>query len=115
MTSRPAISLIALMTLVVLGRVTTAAAADIGAPMHCITYNVGADTHTECSPGPAPPPAAALRCTNYTVGTDLQAECTPVPATRLGPLRGRITSPPLAVAPHCITYAIGSSRYVECR
>ena len=104
-----------LLFLMVIGSAVTAVAADVGAPMHCITYNAGADTYTECAPGPAAAPAAALRCSNYTVGTDLHAECATVPATRLGPLRGQIASPPLAVAPHCITYAIGSSRYVECR
>jgi len=89
--------------------------ADVGSPMHCITYNVGTDTHTECSPGPTAPPGKALQCYNYTVGTDQRTACAAVPATHLGPFRGKIVSPPLVVAPHCITYSIGTSRYVECR
>jgi hypothetical protein len=96
----------------------TAAAAipvDIGSPMHCSTYTVGADTHTECSPGPSAPPAAAFRCYDYIVGTDTHAECSPVPATRLAPLRGKIAAPPPATSPRCYTYRIGSSTYTECR
>ena len=96
----------------------TAAAAspvDIGSPMHCTTYTVGADTHTQCSPGPSSPPAAAFQCYDYTVGTDAQVACSPVPATRLAPLRGKIAAPPPAAAPHCYTYRIGASIYTECR
>jgi hypothetical protein len=89
--------------------------ADVGSPMHCITYNVGADTHTDCFPGPASPPGTSIQCYNYTVGTDMRTACAAVPATQLGPLRGKIVSPPLVVPPHCITYSIGTSRYVECR
>ena len=89
---------------------------DIGSPVHCSTYIVGADTHTECSAGPAAPPAAALRCHDYAVGTDTHAECSAVPATRLAPRGGKIvTPPPPALAPRCYTYHIGSSTYVECR
>ena len=88
---------------------------DIGSPMHCTTYTVGADTHTQCSPGPSSPPAAAFTCYDYTVGTDTHAACSPVPATRLAPLRGRIAAPPAAASPHCYTYRIGTSTYTECR
>lgn len=111
-TTRPAASAVLLLWILV-GAMSTIG--DIGAPIHCITYNVGADTHTECSAGPAAPPGALIQCSNHTVGTDLQTECARVPATRVGPFRGRIVAPPLVVAPHCITYFIGSSRYVECR
>ena len=86
-----------------------------GSPMHCATYTVGADTHTECSSGPSAPLAAAFKCHDYTVGTDIHAECSPVPATRLAPLRGKIAAPPPAIAPRCSTYHIGSSTYTECR
>src|SRR5215467_6103629 len=49
--------------------------ADTLSPMHCTSYQVGADTHTECTPGPSSPPGASLRCQNYMVGTDTYAEC----------------------------------------
>jgi hypothetical protein len=88
---------------------------DTTAPMHCSSYTVGADTHTECSPGPSSPPGAEIRCASYTVGTDTHAECAPVPATRLGTLRGRLPTPPPASGPRCYTYRIGSSAYTECR
>jgi len=96
----------------------TAAAAspsDVGSPMHCSTYTVGADTHTQCSPGPSAPPATAFTCYDYTVGADTYPVCSSVPATRLGPLRGKIAAPPPATTPRCYTYHIGSSTYTECR
>jgi hypothetical protein len=102
--------------LLLLGATVTAASpVDVGSPMHCSTYTVGADTHTECSPGPSAPPAAAFACYDYTVGTDPHAECSPVPRTRLAPLRGKIAAPPPIAAPRCSTYHIGSSTYTECR
>ena len=89
--------------------------ADTLSPMHCTSYTVGADTHTECTPGPSSPPGASFRCINYMVGTDTYTECSPVPATRLGTLRGRVPSPPPASAPRCYPYHIGTSTYTECR
>ena len=101
--------------LVLWATAAAASPADIGSPMHCTTYTVGADTHTQCSPGPSSPPAAAFQCYDYTVGTDTYPACSPVPATRLAPLRGKIAAPPPASSPHCYTYRIGSSIYTECR
>jgi hypothetical protein len=84
-------------------------------PMHCSSYTVGGDTHTECSPSPSAPPSTAFRCQNYTVGADTHTECSPVPATRLTGPRGKTAGLPPASAPHCYTYQIGSSAYTECR
>jgi hypothetical protein len=90
-------------------------AADPESPMHCSSYTVGADTHTECSPSPSGPPGTTIRCRNYTVGTDIHAECSRVPSTRLALPGGKIPSPPPATSPRCYTYQIGSSSYTECR
>ena len=92
-------------------------AIDIGSPMHCSTYSVGADTHTECSPGAAAPPGAAIRCQDHTVGTDTHTECVPVAEAGLGALRARKVLPATApVRPlHCYTYRIGASTYTDCR
>ena len=89
--------------------------ADTLSPMHCTSYTVGADTHTDCTPGPSSPPGASFQCVNYLVGTDTYTECSRVPATRLGTLRGRVPSPPPASVPRCYTYHIGASAYTECR
>jgi hypothetical protein len=109
------LSVVSSALLLLWATVTAANPVDVGSPMHCSTYTVGADTHTECSPGPSAPPAAAFACYDYTVGTDTHAECSPVPRTRLAPLRGKIAAPPPITAPRCYTYHIGSSTYTECR
>jgi hypothetical protein len=92
-----------------------ASAAVTDSPMHCSSYTVGADTHTECSPPPSAPPGSTIRCQNYTVGTDTHAECSPVPSTRLAIPGVKIPAPPPATFPRCYTYQIGSSSYTECR
>jgi hypothetical protein len=101
--------------LVLWAMAAAASPSDVGSPMHCSTYTVGADTHTQCSPGPSAPPATAFTCYDYTVGADTYPVCSPVPATRLAPLRGKIAAPPPATTPRCYTYHIGSSTYTECR
>ena len=108
------VALVSSTLLLIWATAATAIPVDVGSPMHCSTYTVGADTHTECSPGPSSPPGAAFTCYDYIVGTDTHAECSRVPATRLAPLRGKIAVPP-AAAPRCYTYHIGSSTYTECR
>jgi hypothetical protein len=103
----------ALLLVWVLAGPVSAAATE--SPMHCSSYTVGADTHTECSPSPSAPPGTTIRCQNYTVGIDTHAECSPVPSTRLALPRGKIPGPPPASFPRCYTYQIGSASYTECR